>query len=335
MKARNSKTARLIAALVFIALCVAFTVSAAGADVVTISTQNTNPIAKNLEYTTFKGVAIRGKLEAVDPDGDDVSYEITAAPKKGAVQSQNDGTFVYTPDDGEKGRDTFSYVAVDKSGGISFPATVTIKINKQSTKITYADMSGDASCYASLLLAEKGILTGEKLGNEYFFRPQSAVTRGEFLAMCMALTGTQTLEGMTRTGFSDDDNIPMWAKPYVSAALLSGIITGFKDDEGRLVFASEEPVTVSEAAVILDKALGLTDVDSVSAETGACIDCAAVPSWACQSEANLESVSIMGAHTPASYSTCLTRAEAADMLAAADAFMQNRDVGGSLLSWAK
>ncbi len=72
---------------------------------------------------------------------------------------------------------------MDEKGGISLPATVTIHINKQSTKITYADMGGNASCYSSLLLAEKGILTGEKLGNEYFFRPGSAVTRGEFLAM--------------------------------------------------------------------------------------------------------------------------------------------------------
>jgi hypothetical protein len=347
MKAGTVKTKRLIVALVIMALSAGFLaagIPALAAEVVTVSTQNTNPIARNLEYTTFKGVAIRGQLEAVDPDGDKLTFEVTNAPKKGAVQSQSDGSFIYTPESDRKGRDTFSYVAVDKAGGISFPATVTIKINKQCTKITYADMKENVSCYSSLLLAEKGILTGEQLGNEYFFRPEGSVSRGEFLAMCMALTGTQTLEGITRTGFSDDDSIPLWVKPYVSAALLSGIITGYKDDGGRLVFASEAPVTVAEADVILSNALRLNDVDSAGAVLGAdtgenvsavCPVCGGVPTWSCQAEANLEAVNILRDCETSSSSSCLTRAQAADLLASAVEYLEAQGNNSSLLSWAK
>jgi hypothetical protein len=106
---------------------------------------------------------------------------------------------------------------------------------------------------------------GEKLGSEYLFRPDTPVTRGEFLAMCLAMNDTETLRGITRTGFSDDESIPMWVKPYVSTALMSGIITGFKNNDGQLVFASQAPITFSEAAVILNNSLKITDVISVGA----------------------------------------------------------------------
>lgn len=349
MKSPNSRTARTIIALVLVAVCAgsltAALPAAAGLGDAAAEVKNMTPIAKNLEYATFKGVSIRGRMEAVDPDGEAVTFEITGIPKKGSVEAHGDGTFVYTPNDGKKGRDTFSYVAVDESGGVSFPATVTIKINKQATDIMYADMDGNPSCYSSLLLAEKGVLTGEKLGNEYFFRPDGTVTRGEFLAMCLALTGTETLEGITRTGFYDDDNIPLWVKPYVSTALMSGIITGYKNDDGRLVFAPGDPITCSEAAVILNNALKINDAVSVSAaynddETAPCMTCGesgcqACPTWAGQAAANLAAVSVMQPMGPAAYGKCLTRSEAADLLAASAAFLENRDGQSSLLSWAK
>jgi hypothetical protein len=43
--------------------------------------------------------------------------------------------------------------------------------------------------------------------------------------MCLGITDTEMLEGITRTGFSDDASIPMWAKPYVSTGLMAGVIT--------------------------------------------------------------------------------------------------------------
>ena len=62
-------------------------------------------------------------------------------------------------------------MAIDSGGNISDEATVTVNIKKQSTNITYSDMSGNSSNYAALMLAEKGVFTGEKLGESYFFCP--------------------------------------------------------------------------------------------------------------------------------------------------------------------
>ena len=62
------------------------------------------------------------------------------------------------------------------------------------------------------MLAENGIFTGEKLGDKYFFKPDTAVTPGEFLAMCPRPDDIEPLSGIIRTEFYDDDAIPIVGK---------------------------------------------------------------------------------------------------------------------------
>ena len=126
------------------------------------------------------------------------------------------------PYENKTGKDSFTYVAVDAVGNSSDPATVKIKIEKPNTKVTYADMDGDPAHKAAIRLAEEGIFVGECMGGAYFFQPDAAVTRGEFVAMAMNAAGMEALEDVERTGFADDVSIPTWAKPYVSSALKAG-----------------------------------------------------------------------------------------------------------------
>ncbi len=333
MKVRNSKSARAVIALLLVMLAGGFLWAGVPAlamgDVTAVIAKNANPIAENQEYSTYRNIAIRGCLTATDPDGDYVTYEISDVPTKGTVQAKADGSFVYMPRENKKGQDSFSYVAIDTYGNISNKATVSILINKQSTKITYSDMADSSSYYAALVLAENNVFIGEKLGNENFFRPDSTVTRGEFVAMCLKLSDAETLEGITRTGFSDDESMPMWVKPYVSTALMTGIISGFKNDDGKLVFGAQDPITFSEAAVVLNNLLKISDVTIVSAT-----DQATCPVWSYQAELNCASCSIIPA-MGTECSTSVTRAEAADMLVAAMTIIKERDNNGSLLNWAK
>ncbi|MDR3209743.1 MAG: S-layer homology domain-containing protein [Oscillospiraceae bacterium] len=293
--------------------------------------RNAAPIAENLELTTYRGVAVTGRFKAIDPDGDALTFEITAAPKKGAVTPTDGGEFVYAPTEGAKGKDSFTYVAVDANGGVSQSATVTVNLKKQSVKLTYADMAGDPAYYAALVLAEKGVFTGETLGGASFFRPEEDVTRGEFLAMCLSLTGARTLDGITRTGFSDDGSIPMWVKPYVSAALMSGVVSGYRDELGRPVFLPGEAITFSEAAVILNKALSVTDVTGTGA---AAIDTSAVPAWAQRAAVNLTACNILPAGLAGNMDGHVTRADAAELFLAASEVLEARgtDTGG-LFGW--
>ncbi|MDR2615284.1 MAG: S-layer homology domain-containing protein [Oscillospiraceae bacterium] len=294
---------------------------------------NTAPIAENLEYTTFRGVPLTGRFKAFDPDGDDVTFEITEVPKKGAVTPCGGGEFVYTPSVKAKGRDRFSYVAVDSNGGVSASAVVSVSIKKQSVKTTYADMGGSPAHYAALALSERGIFTGEKLGDEYFFRPNEIVTRGEFLAMCLKTADFETLDGVTRTGFYDDGDIPMWAKPYVSAALMQGIVSGYRDDDGRIVFAPNSPVTFSEAAVMLNKSLAITDTIGVISSDPDDFD--AVPAWARVSAANLTACGVLPDGIAGISDKPVTRADAARLLQASAEVLEARGGSGGLLGWAK
>jgi hypothetical protein len=281
--------------------------------------ENTPPIAEKLDYGTFKSVPLTGRFSAQDPDGDNVTFEITSYPKKGAVSPDGAGAFVYTPRDNARGKDSFEYVAIDSEGTVSAPATVKITIRKRTTKTTYSDMEGSRAQYAALVLADTGVFVGERIGNECFFRPEREVTRGEFLAMSMTLCGGKTIDGVTRTGFYDDAEIPAWAKPYISAGLVSGVVNGYRNEDGRFVFSSDNPITFSEAAVLLDK---LLDVTAVQVQTD--FADGAAPAWAAAAAANLSACGVLPPDVGARAGEPVTRADAAEILTAASELMQAR-----------
>jgi len=324
------KTRRLFALLLMLTIVSSICIAALANDTeIDMPVKNTAPIAENIEYETFRGVAITGNFKAFDPDGDKMTFEITAAPKKGSVAPGENGSFLYTPTDKAKGKDSFTYVAVDENGGVSSIATVTITLKKQTDKTTYSDMGNCPSHYAALTLAERGIFKGEQLGGESFFRPDETVTRSEFLAMCLKAAGNEPISGITKTGFFDDADIPLWVKPYVSAGLMSGIISGYKNAEDRLVFNPNMPVTFAEAAVIINNTLGISDVIGVAA-----VDTEYVPAWATSAAMNLTACNILPAGLAANAAEHVTRADAAELLTAACVVLDARDNGG-LLAWAK
>ena len=135
---------------------------------------------------------------------------------------------------------------------------------------------------------------------------------------------------ITRTGFFDDGDIPAWTKPYVSAAVMSGFITGSRNNDGQLVFNSNNPITFAQTAVILNNTLGLTDVAAVTA-----IDSEAVPAWAQGASMNLAACNILPSGLSGISDDTITRKNAAEMLLASASVLGPRSGSGSLLSWAK
>ena len=87
------------------------------------------------------------------------------------------------------------------------------------------------------------------------------MSRSEFLAMAMSAAGIDEVPAVSVTGFSDDENIPSWAKAYASEALNAGVISG-QVENGRVVFSADTPITYSEAAAILNRTMAVTDVDA-------------------------------------------------------------------------
>lgn len=295
----------------------------------TVNDENTAPVAENLEYATYKNVAISGTLQAIDPEGDMMEFKLITQPKKGEAQITQEGEFTYTPIEGKKGKDKFTYVAVDSMGNVSDEATVVININKQSTKVTYSDMDGHASHFAALRMAEEGIFVGEMIGENYYFNPDAVVTRGEFLAICLNATGEQLLEDIYRTGFSDDENIAMWLKPYVTTAIMSGIIKGMDNAEGGVVFAPNGAITTAQAAMMIDRMIGVPDVVSTVPVADS-----SVPTWAFQATANLSAYGIIDSDSGDVYTSELTRSQVAEIIMNTLDAMGD-DAGEPLLSWAQ
>lgn len=274
------------------------------------------PVAENLELCTYRGVSVSGQMKATDPDGDLLFFEVTTEPNKGTIELGDNGSFVYTPAEGKRGSDYFGYKAIDEDGNESSEATVIIKLKRQKTSVSYSDLDGSGVQYAAIVLAEKGIFTGENLGGQYVFDPDAQVTRGEFLTMCMKLADIDILSGVITTGFADDESIPDYQKPYVSTALLTGMINGYSDGYRTAVFNGDRSITYSEAAVMLNKALQLTDVRS-DAYLGI------APTWAVQACANLSACDISNC-VYSSYEEALTREDCALMLLGAMQVISNR-----------
>ena len=294
--------------------------------------ENLVPAAEDLELTTYREVSVTGALVAVDPEGDVLEYRIMRAPRKGDIQlDEMSGHFTYTPRAGERGRDHFTYVAVDANGNVSEEATVRIRIERQSTRVQYADMTGHHAHLAAISLAEREIFVGEQIGGRHFFSPDAPVRRGEFLAMSLRLADADLLDRVVRTGFADDYAIADWLRPYVSTAVLDGVVSGIRRADGYFVFEPANYITLGEAAVILNNVLGLPDVPVFATLQTDIV----TPPWAHQATVNLSTRNIISPATAHVYYETLSRADVAELLLGAAHLLEGRAAPTpGLLRWA-
>ena len=254
-----------------------------------------------------------------------MTFELVQEPRHGTVAIDG-AEFTYTPDKDRCGSDHFTYLCRDAKGDASAEAEVTVTVSRVKSGVTYADTDGSGAEAAAQYLAEAGVFTGAQVAGQYFFEPERTVTRAEFLAMTMDCLG-MSATAVTVTGFSDDAAIPAWAKDYASAALRQGVVRGSAGEDGA-AFRPNAPIRFREAAVILDRALELRDVD-----LSLCFAGTEDASWAAQAVGNLEYCSVLAAGSFGSdgMERTVTRADAARMLASAAVLLEERDTG--IFSW--
>lgn len=285
-----------------------------------VTGENAAPIATNLELFTYRNVTLSERLSAFDPEGDLVTFRVTKNPARGAVTVEEDGSFTYAPYENKTGKDSFTYVAEDTKGNVSTPATVKLRIQKQRSKVCYADMTDHPAHKAAVRLAELDVLVGQRIGDAYFFTPNETVSREQFLSLAMATLQTKLLPDAMTTGFSDDASIAVWAKPYVATALHNGLIRGSADATGGVVFDAERSMTRGEASVLLNRLLQLSNVNETEASA---------PTWAAQSVANLSAAGVMD--EASGLEADLTKAEAAVLLSGALDVLEFREHGTTSL----
>ncbi len=117
--------------------------------------ENMPPSATNDEYTTRKNTTLTINAPGVlandsDPEGDALVSVLLQQPANGQVELHEDGSFIYVPNTGFTGEDSFVYFAADDSGDDEAIVTITVK-----------DDTGDFSCvpHLSVEVGEEGSAT--------------------------------------------------------------------------------------------------------------------------------------------------------------------------------
>ena len=214
--------------------------------------KNAPPRAEDSGIETYKNLPNEGLLAVTDPEGEAMTFTLTRQPRQGEVILRDDGSFLYIPKKNKVGTDSFAYTAADPAGNVSEEATVTITILKPTDEKQYADTLSSDCRFEAEWLRSTGIFSGETVNGQFCFSPDEAVTRGQFLAMLMQVLEMPVDRAVTETGFLDES--PQWLKPYLAAALRSGIITGYPT-EGGVEFRDGQAVSADEAAVMVRRAV--------------------------------------------------------------------------------
>ena len=211
------------------------------------------PVAEDSTMETYKNLPNTGKLKAADPEEQTLVYTIVRQPKRGTVELTQDGSFTYTPKKNKVGVDSFTYTAADPAGNVSREATVTIQILKPSDARQYTDTVGKDCRFAAEWMRNTGLFVGERVAGEDCFYPEKSISKEEFLTMVVKALDIPVEEV---SGYEVPADTPTWLRPYLAAALRSGLTAGLPEAENT--FGQNAPINGAEAAVILQNALDLS-----------------------------------------------------------------------------
>lgn len=238
------------------------------------------PVAQDSTMETYKNLPNQGKLMTNDPEGQALTFTVVRQPKRGTVTLGEDGGFTYTPKKNKVGVDSFTYTATDPAGNVSREATVTVQILKPTDAKQYTDTIGQDCRFEAEWLRNTGLFVGESVAGESCFYPEKAVSRGEFLSMLVQTLGIPT-EDVSYEAIPQDT--PGWLKPYLAAAMRSGLTADLPQSESGS-FEADRDITGAEAAVMIQNALDLTisqqTLEALAAETDAEAEAEVIPAWA-------------------------------------------------------
>lgn len=270
---------------------------------------NFAPVAKADELAAKENIAVFASLAASDPDEDEVTFHITKNARHGNVTllDRSAGEIKYTPDENFRGKDKFTFIAVDKYGNESAPATVKIQVERNRLDIEYSDMQNDSAHMAAVILAENDILTGEKLGDMRTFSPEKEISRADFLIMAMRASDIDQGDASAASLFTDDASFTGYQRRYIAKAQEMKLVYGFDTDDGA-VFRPNESITLAHAATIVGRIAG---IEKYSVDDAVCVFADE------KTEITQEGIDVLaslGVFADTSAEKALSRAEAAKLL---------------------
>jgi len=265
-----------------------------------------------MSAVTQTDVTCHGILEGSDPDGDLLLFEIVEYPLNGLINltDSRSGSFTYTPFENFEGVDSFSYRVRDEMGHYSEKCEVTMKIEPREYEKVITDMEDHPYYCAVLSMVGGGYMDVIIEKGKVYFDPDEAVSREDFLVTAMKALGTGKLRPVN-TSFLDNYDISSENRGYVAAAYKYGIVKGDVWEGVGVNFYPDEPITRAEAAVMLNRILGIKGNGTAPVFA----DSDAIPAWAMSDVEALSSAGIISPYDSIYDPTGLiTRCEVADML---------------------
>ena len=104
---------------------------------ITVNNGNDAPVTTNLSLYSHTATAMSGVVSATDPDGDQLSYLVSAAPSHGTVVlNAATGAFTYAPEANFLGQDSFDVTVSDGHGGTAISkVTLVMGGNRQPAPV--------------------------------------------------------------------------------------------------------------------------------------------------------------------------------------------------------
>ncbi len=289
--------------------------------------QDENSAPKTSEQTirTQKNISAFKFLDASDPENDIMNFEVVKYPSKGALHftSTSLGSVEYIPQRGFVGKDSFIYRVTDEYGNVSDEQKVNINVSKPASDNYFDDMKRHWGHNSAVKMASTGLMGGKEIDGLMCFEPESQMTRGDFLAICLIMAGLEDSIPYTQnTDFADDDAIPSNIRSYAQYALENGIINGYGVENAR-EFRSTQSLTRAEAAVIVDRILALPESNSLPIFS----DSKTIPAWAERSAASLYECGILSGNGKGeiNLSGLLTKAQGAEIVCNVAQYLEDKE----------
>ncbi len=234
-----------------------------------VLSENNAPAASPLSVSVEENGAVSGALNATDIDGDALHYTLVAGPEHGSVAVAQGGHFLYTPNVGFSGVDSFLFSASD--GALSDEAVVSIEVKNSELSLSKTVVATDAD--GDGLLNEPGEVVSFKLTLRNtgdvtlrdvtlsdpltgLFETIDAIAPGESLEFLTA--AMISIEDLNSNGGGDGDldnqaiaDAPQLSQPVVAnaeALLVGNAAPIFSSAAAVMVFENEGKVLDLEAS---------------------------------------------------------------------------------------
>jgi hypothetical protein len=180
---------------------------------ITIDDVNDPPMAQDDDVSTVEDTAITINVLAANGNGPDSDVDGTLVPAttneigmpaNGTLVNNGDGTFLYTPDTGFLGTDSFTYTVDDDDGTASNEATVTIHVlTAPSLSTLYFSLRTGDSLPGGLTVQNEDIIAWDGTDFSLFFDGSDVGLGGARINALSVVSGTEIL-----MSFSEAESIP-------------------------------------------------------------------------------------------------------------------------------